>query len=112
MAEEQDSARGNHIGQDEQAARGQMRLEDPDRGPAKGQPAVGLRVEDGDGKKGGEIGPRMGGDQWRRTQYSNAWATVEAAPIMTNQNASRVSAVRPGRVGTLCCALRRRTPPS
>jgi hypothetical protein len=33
-----------------------MRLEHLDRAPAKGQPAVGLRVQDGDDKKGGEIG--------------------------------------------------------
>ncbi|MFJ8270293.1 hypothetical protein ACIQ8G_07950 [Streptomyces sp. NPDC094154] len=55
---------------------------------------------------------RMGGDQWRRTQYSKAWATVEATPITTNQKTSLVSAVRPGRAEVLCRALRRRTSPS
>ncbi|MER6356177.1 hypothetical protein ABT186_31270 [Streptomyces sp. NPDC001634] len=55
---------------------------------------------------------RMGGDHWRRTQYSMAWATVEATPITTNQNTSLVSAVRPRQVAALRRALRRRTPPS
>lgn len=55
---------------------------------------------------------RMGDDQWRRTQYSEVWAPVEATPITTNQNTSLVSAGRPGRVEALCCAVRRRTPPS